>query len=154
MAGMVALFLICYNLSFKESWTMHHRNQFLSAELSTLASIPNIPEEPEQAKDQPQKSEESAIQRITEYCEDKGIVIRSFAGPVTRFEEELTLSYLPLTVKGDFKTVLQLIYFIEQEEKLGILGHVNYEYRRNRESRKQELLTDMYIINMNAHEVQ
>ena len=71
--------------------------------------------------------------------EDDLFTITNFKEPHHSVKENVISTFYQFTLKGDFKTLLEVIFKLEQQYNFGKISHVSFEKKRNYRKRKDYL---------------
>ena len=154
IAGFVFMLLVSYKLSYSKAlfqWQESKRlnNELVKAEQAEerIAYYSNLLS---QSNTTTQAfNEERLFENITLFCEKHLISIINFERSL-RFKQgnKYTVCINKLECKGKFVELVQLSYYIENQERLGALNEVKFIKRRNIETKQTELICTLSIQNI------
>ncbi len=79
------------------------------------------------------------LQIITSFSEKHQLKVASFNEPHSITKDNAKLNTYAFTVSGNFTSILQLIYELEQQYKFGILLSINFKKKKNYRRNQQYL---------------
>ncbi len=92
--------------------------------------------------------EDALLQSITRYCHESNALLREFPQAGTYSENGMLVETSTFVVEGDFSTLLNLVYQLEQKNKVGRLASVNFQSKRDLRTGALALLATIYIQNI------
>jgi len=143
LIGIVILLWAGYLLSFSK--TFEHKNKYQKLK-KEQALFTNVSQKLTRLKQQnvyydsilksKQISTESSFQNnllktITSLADTTAIKVVAFNNPHTFKADNALINTFSFTLKGNFSTITQLIYQLEQHYKLGKIISVNFEKKKN-----------------------
>ncbi|MBD0832825.1 hypothetical protein ICJ83_11835 [Aestuariibaculum sp. TT11] len=87
------------------------------------------------------------LKTINSTCDSTDLKIINFFEPHIIRLKNLKISTYQFTVKGDYKTIIQLIYIIEQKTKFGEIISLNFEKKTNFKTGKTYLQAQILLRN-------
>lgn len=84
---------------------------------------------------------------VTNYCGQHGLTLRDFAPPVRYRSDAWTVETHPVTVEGNYISLLQLVHRLEQE-KNGKVVSVVFHSKRDNKTQALALLVTIYVQNI------
>lgn len=155
LIGIILLFLFAYQFSFKRTIELIDTYQ---SGLSTMSKAANAPEKIANYKSQINLLEaslkttnydrETLFDAIHLFCVDKNLSLSNFLPEQKKTQGELELITSPIEVSGGYFEIVQLAYFIEQEEKLGHIASIDFEKKKNLKTKKEKLIASIYLQNV------
>lgn len=97
-----------------------------------------------------QFSQEALFEFSTNFCQEHKLVIKKMPQASIALQNDYKIMTNLIEVEGNFIAITQLLYALEQEEKLGHIVSCQYQLRKNRESRTQELIGAIYLQNIQS----
>jgi hypothetical protein len=92
--------------------------------------------------------EQELLEVITNYCQKNGAVLREFPRNVTSDKGDLQIETNLFVVQGDFSTLLNLVYLLEQEKNIGRVASVLYQLQKDVRSKEMALTATIYLQNV------
>jgi hypothetical protein len=91
---------------------------------------------------------EELLNLLTTYCQSRRAVLREF--PQTTFSEDgnLTVETNQFMVGGDFFTLINLVYLLEQKYNLGKIVAVNYQLKKDFKTKEMQLTATVFLQNI------
>lgn len=71
------------------------------------------------------------LQKITQFSDENNLKVTDFKEPHKTTNNNLTINTYDFSVKGDFNSINELIYQLEQQTKFGELTHVQFLKKKN-----------------------
>lgn len=94
------------------------------------------------------RAEEPLLDLLSNYCKSNKAILREFPAAVNFQQGDLLIETNRFVLEGDFKTLLKLVYQLEQKHKLGKVASVHYAYKKDRISRQMALTATIYLQNI------
>jgi len=154
---LILLLWISYIFSFSKSFEVLNKYKALSKEKEMLKSIPNqiIKLKKENvyldsllAKNK--LSSESSfqnnlLQHISSYGKENNLKIVSFNSPHVFSKNESTMKTFSFSVKGNYTSIIKLIYNLEQKNKFGKIISVDFERKKNYRLNRNYLVCEILL---------
>jgi len=90
------------------------------------------------------------LESVTGYVQQNGLILKDFPQPFVISENGYITKTAQLTVEGDFVPLLKLIYFLENNYKVGKVVAVDFKTTKEIRTRKRKLNTTIYLQNVKA----
>ncbi len=90
------------------------------------------------------------LESVTGYVQQNGLILKDFPQPFVIAENGYITKTAQLTVEGDFIPLLKLIYFLENNYKVGKVIAVDFKTTKEIRTRKRKLNTTIYLQNVKA----
>lgn len=96
----------------------------------------------------------SLLNVITAYCDEQGILLREYPGMQENTQNDLVIETNIFEVQGSFFKLLDLVYLLEQKQRIGKVASVKFQTKRDMQTRNAMLTVTIYIQNIktNHHE--
>lgn len=91
---------------------------------------------------------QSLLELVSNYCQNNNLVLREFPEVLNSYKNDFNLSTQMFVIEGDFASLLQLVYTLEQKVKLGKVSSVDYTLRKNNTTKKMALTATVYLQNL------
>ncbi len=157
------LFLIgCYQLAIKN--TIHAYNENRNTEVAIAGSataLNNIAaynaklamynENLGSFEFNDQVNHEDAFAKITAYCGLHKIKVAAIPDLSINKHPEFDVYTSEIVVQGDFISLLKLVHWLEQKEKVGRISAIHFFKKKEKRSKKQKLNVRIYIQNIKFH---
>ncbi|HEX8514829.1 MAG TPA: hypothetical protein VF868_01430 [Bacteroidia bacterium] len=159
---LVAVFVLfgfaAYHLAIKKTIIAYGDFQQSSARSELVANVPLLTAQLEKQLTQmdlrigtrnknTQNRDQELLEFITNYCEDNDAVLKEFPQNTSFDQGDLEIETNRFVVQGNFSTLLQLTYFLEQKKQLGKVASVQYQVKKDLKSREMELTSTIYLQN-------
>jgi hypothetical protein len=95
-----------------------------------------------------QNNSEKLIEYITHYCQLNKTILREFPKLEVAEQGDLLVETNRFTVCGSFTPILNLVYTIEQKNKLGKIASVNYKTQKDFKTKEIILTATIYLQNI------
>jgi hypothetical protein len=99
-----------------------------------------------------QNTEQELLEVLTNYCQTNHAVLREFPESTTAAEDKLLVETNLFVVAGNFSTLINLVYLLEQKAKLGKVGSVHYQLKKDIKSKEMVLTATIYLQNIKKKE--
>jgi len=141
--GFFVAILICYQLAFSKTFELKSEYQKLSNEYLLFQNIPkqlSILKQKEQFYDslltinqlKDSSIQNSLLNTINNYAQTNTLKVSSFLKPHVNIKnEELTIKTYQFILEGDYNTIINLIYHLEQKTKFGEIINLQFEKKKN-----------------------
>jgi hypothetical protein len=93
-------------------------------------------------------TEQNLLEVITIYCQKNHAVLREFPQATASLQGNLLVETNVFIVEGNFNTLLNLVYLLEQKSKLGKVASVHYQFKKDIKTRDIVLTATIYIQNI------
>ena len=158
--GAAGLFLfLSYWMAFKSTFTLCSEVRDLEAQIelandapqkvailqSRLAELDMLPGIKQNADTSIQQE---LLGIVTGYCKGSGIVLREFPRTLVSEEGEYRVETNVFTVEGGFSKLLQLVYLLEQKNRLGKIASVQYNAKKDVRTKMLSLTASVYVQNI------
>ncbi|HET6227835.1 MAG TPA: hypothetical protein VFF27_16240, partial [Bacteroidia bacterium] len=92
--------------------------------------------------------DEALLSLITDYCQSHHAVLREF--PETTYAEdgELEVETNQFMIGGNFATLINLVYLLEQKYNLGKVIAVNYQLKKDFKTKELQLTARVFLQNI------
>lgn len=97
--------------------------------------------------------QELVLEKITEFCIENDLVLRSFPAPHIFGEQGFEIEINRVSVQGPFGDLLELTYHLERKYKLGRIASLHFEKRTDLKTKKRFLVVNIYMQNIKKLEV-
>jgi hypothetical protein len=95
-----------------------------------------------------QNTTDALLSLITNYCQNNHAVLREFPQTTIAEAENMTIETNRFTIGGDFSTLLNLAYILEQKNKLGKVASVNYQLKKDFKTKEMLLTATLFLQNI------
>lgn len=99
-----------------------------------------------------QNAEQALIELITNYCQNNSLVLREFPEMITTTEGDLTIETNRFVIGGNFKSLINMVYLLEQKKKLGKIASVRYLLKKNIKTKEMDLCANIYLQNIKQNQ--
>jgi hypothetical protein len=91
---------------------------------------------------------EALLSLITDYCQSHHAVLREF--PETTYTETggLAIETNQFMIGGNFSTLINLVYLLEQKYSLGKIAAVNYQLKKDFKTKEMQLTATIFLQNI------
>lgn len=91
---------------------------------------------------------EQLLSSITSFCKGKELLVRTFPQEKIISEKDYNIITNTLEVEGDYKAIVELIYHIEQTEKIAAVSSSNFFMHKDYNSRREQLRCAIVLRNL------
>lgn len=157
LLGSIAFAFIAWWLSFGKSYQAYQDHRKMQRE---LAAAQNVDQEiAHYQKKLAAFNQDSSMQGfsqtrlfeiLTDWTEQHRLNVVNMPEAIIVEEAGYQVFLNPIIIKGNFVDLVQLIYALEQEYRLGQVLNTDFKIEKNRESRKLELLAYIQLQNIQS----
>jgi hypothetical protein len=157
--GAVLLLLLIYFLSIKKTMTtasackemenkiaeaqdmpvkvaeLHKRIAYIDALLATR-------------QDTTVKTQDLILSLVTNYNQTHGTVLKEFPKTNLAKENDFLIETNVFTAQGEFSNLLDLVYLIEQKQKIGKIASVDFLLKKDNQNHTTNLLATLFVQNI------
>jgi len=151
--GSVLFLLLAYQLAIGKTVALYQKSKELEKNLAGSESIAQEiitlqQKRNKSAKKQEQFDEEWIFEVVTELCSKLDITIADLQqGEHFEYEQTEVITH-QILLKGAYKNILQVMFAIEQEFKIGAIISTNFYKQKNRATKQEELYCHLYLRNI------
>ena len=99
-----------------------------------------------------QNTAQELLEFVTNYCQTNRAVLREFPETILADQGNLLIENNWFVVEGEFSTLINLVYTLEQKVKLGKVTSARYQLKKDLKSKQMALTTTIYIQNVKKNE--
>ncbi len=88
------------------------------------------------------------LEFLNQQSQENKFLITDFIEPHDFIKDNATITSYQFTIKGDFNSLLGVVYSLEQNYNFGKITHINFEKKRDYRKRKDELLCFVVLENL------
>ncbi len=88
------------------------------------------------------------------WCQESRCTLREFPATILTEEKDLRVETNMITLEGNFKELLGLVYKLEQRDKPGKLASVDFQMKKDPKTKNRILTATIYIQNIKKTEMQ
>ena len=93
-------------------------------------------------------SEQNILELVTKICQDSKMTLMQFPKTNKTQKGDFLVETNQFVVEGSFANLVLLVYQIEQKNKVGRVASIQYELKKNNETKKQYLIATIFIQNI------
>lgn len=158
LGGAFLFLLLAYALAFGKTWAAYRATARLEQQLSNAGrawqEIESYERELRQLDTEPSGtpfSQNALFQRVADFCQEHRLAIQAMPESTVYREQDLQLLHNTIRVQGDFIAMVRLLYYLEQEQRLGRIVSVEFALERNYQRRAEELTAHLHLQNVQNH---
>lgn len=91
---------------------------------------------------------EALLSLITGYCQSNHAVLREFPQTTVNEDGDLSVETNRFTIAGNFSTLINLVYLLEQKYNLGKVASVNYQLKKDFKTQEMQLTANVFLQNI------
>jgi len=95
-----------------------------------------------------QNTAQTLLELVTNYCKNNHAVLREFPETNTNNQEGLMIETNRFVVEGNFSALLNLVYLLEQKNKLGKISSAVYQVKKDFKTKNKMLIVTIYLQNV------
>lgn len=157
--GFIFVLIACYYLAFSKTMEIKNNLNNLNQQsnnFKNLTSLTNNLYHREKFVDSVLKKNNfknlSIQNHLLDFLNDQSVknkfIITDFKEPHNVIEENTTKTSYQFTLKGDFNSLLNVIYTLEQNYNYGKITHISFERKKDYRKRKEELFCYVVLENL------
>lgn len=99
-----------------------------------------------------QNTEQALLELITNYCQNNHAVLREFPETTIAKQGDMFIETNLFVVEGEFASLINLVYILEQKNRLGKIASVRYQLKKDFKTKEMTLTAAIYLQNVKQHE--
>lgn len=159
LIGTILFFFIAYYMAFGKTISLFLECNSMKKQLSGLSGAPGRATALQQKLSELDQrlggkqlsdtnTQQVLLNVITNYCQSSKIVLREFPKAITKQEKDYLVETNFFTVEGGFSKLLNLVYLLEQKEKIGRLASVLFQAKEDVRTKVLSLTATIYVQNV------
>jgi hypothetical protein len=92
--------------------------------------------------------DEALLSFITNYCQTNHAVLREFPSTTVNEDGDLSIETNRFTIGGNFYTLINIVYLLEQKYHLGKIASVNYQLKKDFKTQEMQLTANVFLQNI------
>lgn len=97
-------------------------------------------------------TEQALLDLITHYCQNHNLNLREFPQAQLAKQDDLFIETNQFVVEGGFSSLLNMVYLLEQKQKLGKIAGVRYQLKKDIQTKEMALTATVYLQNIKHKE--
>ena len=157
IGGTAVFFVIAWYLSFSKTYYAYLEQVRMKRELQAAAQVDQdviILEKKlasfKQDSTQLAFSQARLFELVTDWCEEHAVTVRALPEAVLIEEDGYRVYMNRIEFQGNYAAILQLMYALEQEYRMGQIMHSQFELQKNRTTRQIELVAKLHLHNIQS----
>ena len=157
LAGIALFMLIAYWLAFGKTWAAISNSQQMQTQLSSASQAwQQIEQYQKQLKTLESEqhnqhfTQNYLFQKVTSFCQEHQLAIQEMPQSKIYEQQDMEILHNPIKVEGTYLPMVQLLYDLEQTQKLGRIVSVEFKLGKNYQTRSKELTADIYLQNIQS----
>ena len=159
IAGMIGTFLLVYVFAIKKTITAYTDYSSAKVKVELAENAPAIAAQLQKQLMQidakigstdttKQKAGEPLLELVTNYCQDHQAVLREFPQTTATAQGDMIVETNRFVIEGNFATLINLVYILEQKNKLGKIASVKYALQKDFKSKEMLLTATVFLQNV------
>jgi hypothetical protein len=155
----VLVLFFVYEMAIKETINMYNTYSEGEKKIALAASAPMLAAQLEKKLMQidiklgnenkkKQNTADALLELTTNYCQNNHAVLREFPKTTIIEQGDMTIETNQFIVEGDFVTLINLVYILEQKNKLGKVASVKYQLKKDFKTKEMVLTAAIYVQNV------
>lgn len=151
--------LMVYSLAIKKTINIHNTYSEAEKKIVLAASAPMLAAQLEKellqidiklGNENPKKqnTSDALLELTTNYCQNNHAVLREFPKTTITEAGDMTIETNQFVVEGNFSTLINLVYILEQKNKLGKVASVKYQLKKDFKTKEMVLTATIYLQNV------
>lgn len=160
LAAGIVVGMIIYSKPLKKTFLLYEEYEHLR-ELNTVAE--DAPKKVEQLKhklatmdialggsrnEDSENVQQQLLGAITRYCQSNALILREFPKTQSNRQNDIEVETNVFIVEGNFKKLLELVYLLEQKERIGKPVSVSFQSKQDSKTKKLALTAAIYVQNV------
>ena len=148
-----------YELAIKETINMYSTYSDAEKKITLAASAPMLASQLEKKLSQielklgnenikKQNTADALLELTTNYCQNNHAVLREFPKTTITDQGDMTIETNQFVIEGNFSTLINLVYILEQKNKLGKVASVKYQLKKDFKTKEMALTAAIYVQNV------
>ena len=148
------LFLFIITVSCRPTLQARQQHQFMQQQISRAATASQQLQQLEaqmaelKALSIAPYKRELLLEKVTGFCRDKGLLVTAFPQAERLQQDEATVVTHQIEVQGSYEAMVQLVYLLEQEDRLGAISSLRFFKHKDRKDRRQRLRANITLRNL------
>ncbi len=154
--GFLLFMVLGYFLSFSKTIQLYNENEVLENNLAEASVAPSIilkSKEELRVLDQYLRAyafdslinQELLLAEVSDFCMKNNLIIYSFPHHTSQEKKNFVIHTNVIEAKGSYKNLLNLVYYLEQEIKIGRISSVKFERFLEKKTKKAYLTVKIYV---------
>ena len=93
-------------------------------------------------------TDEALLGLLTNYCQNNHAVLREFPQTSIAEQGDMSIETNQFMVGGNFSTLINLVYTLEQKNKLGKVASANYQLKKEFKTKEMVLTSTIFLQNI------
>jgi len=159
IAGLVVTIFLIYLFALKKTIRVYHEYNDMQNKIEMVESVPMMTAVFEKqllqmnsriASDtmNGQRIQQALLELLSNYCKNSKAVLREFPQSTDFEQGDLLVETNLFVIESDFKTLLKLVYILEQKKTLGKIASIHYQYKKDLITRNMALTATVYLQNI------
>lgn len=95
-----------------------------------------------------QNTGQALLELITNYCQKNHALLLEFPETIDTKQGNLLIETNVIVVEGNFSSLINLVYLLEQKNKLGKIASVRYQLKKDIKTKEMALKAAIYLQNI------
>lgn len=159
IAAVVLTVYLMYSLAIKNTLMAYTQYNDNKAQLALAVNAPAKAKQLEQELEQinekignqninGKNTEQALLDLITNYCQNNRLTLREFPEAQLSQQGDLLIETNQFVVEGGFASLLNMVYVLEQKNKLGKIAGVRYQLKKDIQTKEMALTATVYLQNI------
>lgn len=164
IAGVILMVLLVYSLGIKKTMNAYMEYSDAKKKMELAANAPEMAAQLEKKLSEmnakmgdqntkEQNTTEALLSLIANYCQNNHAVLREFPQTTMAEAENMSIETNRFTIGGDFSTLVNLAYILEQKNKLGKVASVNYQLKKDFKTKEMLLTATVFLQNIKKKQI-
>lgn len=92
--------------------------------------------------------DDALLSLLTDYCQSHHAVLREFPETTHTEDGDLEIETNQFMIGGNFSTLINLVYLLEQKYNLGKITSVNYQLKKDFKTKEMQLTATIFLQNI------
>lgn len=150
--GAILMLLIAFQLPVQRSWSIYNEYSVGRKQIVQAAAAPiEVTRYQQQLKQQGPIANhtydrELLLEKVTEFCREKELLVTGFPEAQQIEENGQAIVTNQIEVQGAYKSMVELLYLLEQDQKLGVISSVRFYTVKKRENQNELCLRGAIVL--------
>lgn len=156
LAGSILFFVVVYLLAIRNTLSLASECSSMEDSLMQAENAPaqtvllqkrlaEIDRMIGSSRDTLSGTQEALLSAVTSYCQANNVILREFPRTVTASQNNYSIETHVFVAEGSFKTLLQMIYLLEQKHRIGKISSINFFTKKDIRTKTTSLLVSVYL---------
>ena len=95
-------------------------------------------------------NKEKLLELVINFCRDHDLLIKTYPQAEKNIENNFVIVTNRIEVEGLYRDIVKLVYFLEQQEKIGSVAHLHFFLIKDRKKKRNVLRSEIILRNLES----